>query len=168
MAHQHPDDHDQHPQQPVLVRWPADEAARARARASVRPCLLVIARGQTPPVVDAHEDWIVETADERDVQARLTALVQRTQATAPDPPSRGTDASPGVAELHGLAGRAARLLIERPHQLVPTSDLAGGAATAEEVGRIIGAIRPRLAAAGWSVHRVGASGYLATAKAGPR
>lgn len=141
---------------PVLARWPDEGDRRRAADEAGRPCLLVIPRGEVPPETGPLEDWIVETADERDVDARLATLIDRAS-------ERCTTGVP-----HGSpAERAAHLLIRRPDALIPLDEL-GGPAGAEAAHRLVEAIRPRLRADGWRLHRIGQVGYLATAIEAPR
>ncbi|MET0143784.1 MAG: hypothetical protein ABW328_03235 [Ilumatobacteraceae bacterium] len=59
----------------AVVDWPADHRARTTARATGRPCLLVIDADIAPPTdCDRHEDWVRTTADPTEVAIRTQAL----------------------------------------------------------------------------------------------
>ena len=68
-----------------MLRWPEEEARRARISQAGAPRLLLVPDGEEPPAVaDCLEDWIRVPADENEVQARVDALAVRSQAHAPN------------------------------------------------------------------------------------
>src|SRR5687768_9253811 len=76
----------------VLVQWPAEAGRRERlAEAGVARLLLVDVGSDPPLVLDALEDWVRVPADDRDVRARMEALVARAAARRPPLPSLDAD-----------------------------------------------------------------------------
>ena len=76
----------------VVVRWPAEQANRARLAAEGRPRLLLVApEAQAPDIHDCLEDWIRLPADDSDVAARLHALGVRAthHQSSPETDARG-------------------------------------------------------------------------------
>ncbi len=62
----------------VVLRWPEQEAEAERLDALTVPRLLLVEPGAPPPPTHSClADWIRLPADDADVRARLTALVQR-------------------------------------------------------------------------------------------
>jgi hypothetical protein len=63
---------------PVVLRWPADETRRRDLASLGVPRFFLVDGGAAPPVcADPLEDWIRLPADERDIDARMTALRAR-------------------------------------------------------------------------------------------
>ena len=78
----------------TLLRWPDEDARRARLSVAGDPRLLLVEDGQDPPPLqDCLEDWIRVPAAESDVRARVDALTIRSQAHRHD--------SPGL-DVHGV------------------------------------------------------------------
>jgi DNA-binding response OmpR family regulator len=78
----------------TLLRWPDEDARRARLSVAGDPRLLLVEDGQDPPpICDCLEDWIRVPAAEGDVRARVDALTLRSQAHRHD--------APGL-DLHGV------------------------------------------------------------------
>ena len=68
----------------VLLRWPEESTRRAELEQGARPRLLLVEPGEAPPECrDPLEDWIRLPADDRDVRARLSALVTRSGTERP-------------------------------------------------------------------------------------
>lgn len=68
----------------VLLRWPEESTRRAELEQGARPRLLLVEPGEPPPSCnDPLEDWIRLPADDRDVRARLSALVTRSGTERP-------------------------------------------------------------------------------------
>ena len=71
----------------TLLRWPDEDARRARLSVAGDPRLLLVEDGQDPPPLsDCLEDWIRVPAAEGDVRARVDALALRSQAHRHDAP----------------------------------------------------------------------------------
>ena len=78
----------------TLLRWPDEDARRARLSVAGDPRLLLVEDGtDPPPICDCLEDWIRVPAAEGDVRARVDALTLRSQAHRHD--------APGL-DLHGV------------------------------------------------------------------
>ena len=78
----------------TLLRWPDEDARRARLSVAGDPRLLLVEDGQEPPPLrDCLEDWIRIPAAESDVRARVDALALRSQAHRHD--------APGL-DIHGV------------------------------------------------------------------
>jgi DNA-binding response OmpR family regulator len=68
----------------VLLRWPEESIRRTELEMVARPRLLLVEPGEPPPdCSDPLEDWIRMPADDRDVRARLRALVERAGVERP-------------------------------------------------------------------------------------
>ena len=60
-----------------LVRWPAEEAKRIELAAAEQPRLLLVEASESPPNTPAAlEDWIRLPADEIDLRARVSSLLE--------------------------------------------------------------------------------------------
>jgi DNA-binding response OmpR family regulator len=69
---------------PVVIRWPADQDRRQALADLGVPRLLLVDSDASPPVcTDVLEDWIRLPSDERDIDARINALLARARAWAP-------------------------------------------------------------------------------------
>ena len=62
------------PARPAVVRWPVDAGLRDDLARQGVPCLLVVPRGAPIPTVGLGEDWVRDTADEREIAVRLRQL----------------------------------------------------------------------------------------------
>lgn len=83
----------------ALLRWPEEDARRARLRVAGDPRLLLVEDGQEPPpVCDCLEDWIRVPASDSDIRARVNALTERSRAHRNDAP--GLDGH-GVLRFEG-------------------------------------------------------------------
>lgn len=68
----------------VLLRWPEESVRRTELELVARPRLLLVEPNEPPPdCTDPLEDWIRMPADDRDVRARLRALVERSGIERP-------------------------------------------------------------------------------------
>jgi two-component system OmpR family response regulator len=68
----------------VLLRWPEESVRRTELELVARPRLLLVEPNEPPPdCTDPLEDWIRMPADDRDVRARLRALVERAGVERP-------------------------------------------------------------------------------------
>jgi DNA-binding response OmpR family regulator len=68
----------------VLLRWPEESDRRTELEIGARPRLLLVDPSEPPPeCTDPLEDWIRLPADDRDVRARLAALVNRSASEQP-------------------------------------------------------------------------------------
>jgi DNA-binding response OmpR family regulator len=64
----------------VLVRWPEEADRLGGLRAARAPRLLFVEPGcEPPPASDCFEDWVSIPVDERELRARVSALVARTE-----------------------------------------------------------------------------------------
>lgn len=122
------------PSAAALLRWPAQQAARDQLAALGRPRVLLVAHdAEPPPEWDALEDWVREPvgADELDARRATVERRARRRARVPRVDADGLVWS-GERWLHlGDAQRAAaRALVERFGQVVPTDDLAAAVAAA--------------------------------------
>ncbi len=76
----------------ALVRWPDDEAKRRELKAIGRPRLLLVDELAPAPVSgDPLEDWIRLPADDRDLRARLDALILRSDPASDQLPQIDDD-----------------------------------------------------------------------------
>ncbi|HEX4778207.1 MAG TPA: winged helix-turn-helix domain-containing protein [Acidimicrobiia bacterium] len=153
----------------VVVRWPDEEIRLERLREARVPRLLLVGAQTDPPsCVDALEDWIRLPADDRDVAARVAALMQRAVAQHVEPEldgdgllrygSRWTALSP-VERL--LAGA----LVERFGNVVTRDGLArrawpGGVPTRNALDVHMLRLRRRIEPLGLEVRTVRSRGYL--------
>jgi len=62
------------PARPAVVRWPVDAGLRDDLARQGVPCLLVLPRGAPVPTMGLGEDWVRDTADEREIAVRLRQL----------------------------------------------------------------------------------------------
>ena len=68
----------------VLLRWPEESVRRTELELVARPRLLLVEPNEPPPdCTDPLEDWIRMPADDRDVRARVRALVERAGVERP-------------------------------------------------------------------------------------
>jgi hypothetical protein len=141
------------PTRAALVRWPTEAARRDQLSRDGVPCLLVIAEGTSIPSVGRGEDWVTETADEREVARRLDQLEsvgRAPRALVPPllPPS-----------LRGSSRPVAALLARGAGALVRRTVLATAARPAQ-LGPTIAEVRRVLAPLGWRIDAVPAIGYV--------
>jgi len=69
---------------PVVLRWPADQKRRRElADLGVPRLFLVNSDAEAPVCADPLEDWVRLPCDERDIDARMTALRARASAGTP-------------------------------------------------------------------------------------
>jgi len=69
---------------PVVLRWPADQKRRRELAELGVPRLFLVNSDAAPPVCDDPlEDWVRLPCDERDIDARMTALRARASTGAP-------------------------------------------------------------------------------------
>ena len=69
---------------PVVLRWPADQKRRRELADLGVPRLFLVNSDAAPPVCDDPlEDWVRLPCDERDIDARMTALRSRASTGAP-------------------------------------------------------------------------------------
>jgi hypothetical protein len=72
---------------PVVLRWPADQKRRRQLADLGVPRIFLIDGDAAPPVcTDPLEDWVRLPCDERDIEARRTALRARASTGTPVPP----------------------------------------------------------------------------------
>ena len=124
----------------AVVRWPCEDAARVRARATGTPRLLLIDVGSAPPVdCDLDEDWTTTAAPPADVAARLAALATRPSRPHWLPIDVAADLDDAsIAVYDALAARAPRpaTMASLRRAVGPVGDIA---ATLRRVRR---ALRP--------------------------
>jgi hypothetical protein len=151
----------------VVLRWPEQQKEAERCSAlSVPRLLLVAADASPPPTVHCLEDWLRLPADERDVRARLAALVHR----AREHPATPTLDSYGQLSFRGervflspTDERIARLLIDAFDEPVAESELLaavradGGQAAKLRVH--ISRLRKRIAPLGLGIKAIRNVGY---------
>jgi len=154
----------------VLVRWPGDDAIRARLRAGGVPRLLLVDAAAAPPeVTDELEDWIRVPADEVDLHARVEALERRAGARTDEAPLLDDDGvlrvGAALVPLPPVEARLAGALLERCGAVV-SRDTLGRAGWPEGVpGRNaldvhVLRLRRRLAPLGLAIRTVRSRGYL--------
>ena len=74
---------------PVVLRWPADQKRRRELADLGVPRLFLVNSNAAPPdCADPLEDWVRLPCDERDIDARMTALRTRASAGTPAAPPR--------------------------------------------------------------------------------
>jgi len=154
----------------VLVRWPSDDAIRARLRAERVPRLLLVEGGSAPPaIVDDLEDWIRLPADEVDLHARVEALERRSRPRPAEAPSLDDDGvlryAGGWVPLPPVEARITAALLERAGAVVSRDALgrAGwpdGAPGRNALDVHVLRLRRRVGPLGLAIRTVRSRGYL--------
>ena len=57
-----------------VLRWPLDAAQRSDLRARRVPCIWLLERGELPPELGDHEDWVRLPVQPRDLHVRMQRL----------------------------------------------------------------------------------------------
>jgi hypothetical protein len=128
----------------AVVPWPSDRTARSRARATGRPCLLIVDPAVAPPTdCDLHEDWVLATAPSADVRARLRAL-----ATRPVPPRPVVLDAAVVDELDDRQLLLLAALDVRPGRITPRHRLTTLVDSHDDVTAVLATLRRRLSGGG--------------------
>jgi len=164
----------------TMLRWPEEEARRARISQAGAPRLLLVPDGEEPPAVaDCLEDWIRVPADENEVRARVDALAVRSQAHAPNS-TNGHSPAPtgpelddfGVLRVNGawvalppLEARLAEALLERlgavtSRELLIRAGWPSGAPGRNALDVHVLRLRRRLTPVGLAIRTVRSRGYL--------
>ncbi|WCO68632.1 winged helix-turn-helix domain-containing protein [Iamia majanohamensis] len=157
----------------TLLRWPAEADRREELAADGRPRLLVVDRGDAPPLVwDDLEDWVRDPADPVEVQTRLQTLAQRSGPTAEAASARPTLDADGIVRWAGrwtsvppIEARILAPLLDQQGAVVRRQDLIDGAwpdgVASERVldGRIKH-LRGRLRPLGLAIRTVRGIGFL--------
>jgi two-component system, OmpR family, response regulator len=119
-----------------MVRWPDEEGRLLELRSASAPRLLFVEAGREPPASDdCLEDWVRVPVDDRELQARVSALTAR-------------------AEHHGLRPEmdADGLLRFRGRWVdLPPVEQALATALVERFGAVVG--RETLTRRAWPEHR---------------
>jgi two-component system, OmpR family, response regulator len=153
----------------VLVHWPQEHEQLLGLRAAGTPRLLLLEHDVDPPQpVDCAEDWLRVPADDRDVRARIAALLARCSHHGPPAEARGD----GVVRvgtdwvvLSPIEDRLATLLVHRFGELVAFDELTetgwGGPPPNESSLRVhIFRLRRRLRPLSLDVRCVPGRGYV--------
>ena len=107
------------PARPAVVRWPVDAGLRDDLARQGVPCLLVLPRGAPVPTMGLGEDWVRDTADEREIAVRLRQLAALGRpAGATVPPGRLVPAAE-LEECNGAGLPSDELLVELQDALEP-------------------------------------------------
>ncbi len=162
----------------TLLRWPEEEARRARIGLQGGPRLLLVPDGEDPPTVsDCLEDWIRVPAAENEVRARVDALSVRTQVHMANGRPGTDDAPPalddfGVLRMNGswvalppLEARLAEALLERIGTVTSRETLIRAGWPVAPPGRNaldvhVLRLRRRLQPVGLAIRTVRSRGYL--------
>lgn len=155
----------------TVLRWPEERELRDALRSRGVPRLLVVDRGDTPPVdVDVLEDWVTATADATELEARLAALEARAAHAARDAPTIGDDDD--VVRFGGrwialgaVEASIARVLIGHLGELVSRSMIETAAwedraVRANTTDRQLHRLRGHLGEIGLELHTVRGKGYV--------
>ena len=127
----------------AVVPWPSGAVARARARATGTPRLLVVASGAPPPDCDRDEDWASERAPTGDIAHRVATLAGRPRRRALSPAVVAALSDATVAVYDALA---------RAHpRLATTAALVAAAGSEAVADRAIVALRGALRSSGYDV-----------------
>lgn len=154
----------------AVLRWPADADTRRRLAELRIPRLLLVGRGDEPPVItDELEDWAREPLDPTDLSLRSETLRRR----ARDLPVAPILDSDGLLRFGGRWAvvpdsqlAVVELLIRRYGEVVGFDELAdayaraGGARTPGSVRAVIARLRTRVADVGLRLHGVRGRGVL--------
>ena len=142
------------PARPAVVRWPVDAGLRDDLARQGVPCLLVVPRGAPIPTVGLGEDWVRDTADEREIAVRLRQLAALGRPAG--------EAVPPVLPptLRPSALRLAAVLSSPPGRLVPTAELEGADGSRLPLDELLAELRDALEPGGWSIEAVGTTGYV--------
>lgn len=153
-----------------MVRWPEEDGRRERLRAEGVPRLLLVdAEAPPPAVTDVLEDWVRVPAGERDVQARVDALLRRVEEEEPSPPHIDDDGllrfADGWVALSPVETELAAVLSERYGAVVGRDVLArrawpDGLATRNALDVHVLRLRRRIAEVGLEVRTVRGRGYV--------
>ncbi len=161
-----------------MLRWPEEEARRARISEAGEPRLLLVPDGQEPPPVsDCLEDWIRVPADENEVKARVDALAVRSQAHTTSGHNGHNSTGPvlddfGVLRVDGswvalppLEARLAQALLDRLGAVTSRESLIRAGWPAGAPGRNaldvhVLRLRRRLTTVGLVIRTVRSRGYL--------
>jgi two-component system, OmpR family, response regulator len=154
----------------ALLRWPDEEAQRARLAADELPRLLLISRScLAPECVDELEDWIREPLDHHELECRSTRLRHRAGLRAMRPrvdDSGLVRAGDRWVALPPLQLAVARVLIGRVGRVVTAETIqvacrrAGGSDHPKAVKAVIGRVRTRLAELDLTLTNVRDRGYV--------
>jgi DNA-binding winged helix-turn-helix (wHTH) protein len=151
----------------VTLRWPEDAALRDELAAAHRARLILVPRGDAPPLAsDPLEDWMWEPGDGFELALRMEALAQRVVAERPRFDDDGV--------LH--AGRlwttlaphelpVARILVERFGEIVARDAVVAAAWPGAEprpaaVNLVVHRVRQRVLTLGLSVRAFRGRGFL--------
>ena len=151
----------------VLVHWPEEKARRERLELDRVPRLLLVEPAAPPPVVtDEFEDWVRMPAEERDVRARVEALIRRSELSLP-----AVD-NDGVVRFNGewvavppLEARMVQPLVERFGAVVSRDAVSRAAWPDGAPGRNaldvhILRLRRRLETVGLAIRTIRSRGFL--------
>jgi two-component system OmpR family response regulator len=151
----------------VLVRWPGEDGRRQRLENDRIPRLLLVDPDAEPPLVhDDLEDWIRMPADQRDVRARVDALMRRGAMALPAVDGDGVVRFNGVwVAVPPLEARILGPMVER-FETVVTRDAVTRAAWPDGApGRNaldvhILRLRRRLETVGLAIRTIRSRGFL--------
>jgi DNA-binding winged helix-turn-helix (wHTH) protein len=161
----------------VMLRWPEDAELRDELAASHRARLLLVPRGDAPPLAaDPLEDWMWEPGDGFELALRVEALSQRVIADRPRFDVDGVLHAGGrwtTLAPHELP--VARVLVEHfgeivARDLVITAAWPGAEPKPAAVNLVVHRVRNRVQAQGLAVRAFRGRGFLmdwAAADAGP-
>jgi hypothetical protein len=152
-----------------LLRWPADDHARAELADAGTPCLLFVPPDVAPPEAwDEPGDWLRLPLDPVELQGRARTLRRRARATTRPwfdddgllrVGDRWLDLPPGPRAV-------VEVLLTRFGQVVDANELAkayletGGSVRESARKTMIVRVRHRLGELGLELHNVRDSGYL--------
>jgi hypothetical protein len=153
----------------VLVRWPEESDRLERLRGDGTPRLLLVSPDEPPPESsDCLEDWVRLPVDDRDVRARVAALVARAahERTEPELDADGLLRYRGEwVSLSPVERALARAMVDRFGAVVARDTLArrawpDGAPTRNALDVHVLRLRRRILPLGLEVRTVRSRGYL--------
>jgi DNA-binding response OmpR family regulator len=160
----------------TLLRWPDEDARRARLSQVGGARLLLVPDGQEPPpVLDCLEDWIRVPAAETEVRARVDALTVRSsahEAPAPVLDDHGVLRARGAwVALPPLEARLTQALLDRigavtSRDLLVHAGWPEGSPGRNALDVHVLRLRRRLRPLGLAIRTVRSRGYLLEAAAG--
>lgn len=151
----------------VLVRWPAEGDRRERLEVDRVPRLLLVDPEAPPPrVTDEFEDWVRMPADDRDVRARVDALVRRSALTLPSVDADGVVRFSGEwVAVPPLEARILGPLVDRfeavvSREVVTKAAWPDGAPGRNALDVHMLRLRRRLATVGLAIRTIRSRGFL--------
>jgi Transcriptional regulatory protein, C terminal len=153
------------------LQWPADARRRAELAGEGRPCLLIVAEGEEPPVTsDPLEDWVRPQSDALEFYMRRDRLRRRAAARAPASIDSDGLLHRGDRWVALPPGELAALtaLMTEPGSMVARADLAAAVGVdvsefdqrTRTLDNVVRRVRKRIAPLGMAVCAIRGAGFL--------